>query len=541
MRRLRFGAFVLDLRRAELTRNGAVVPLRPKPFALLATFVRQPGTVLSKEELLAAVWPGVVVGDDSLTQAVHDLRTALGEDGSALIRTIARRGYRFDAAAVDAETPAPAVPPVRSERWLAGFGAFVTVTLMAAIAVYTMLRPPPAPPLSLVVLPLAQDDAVGPWFGEVLTNDLTVALGQISGAFVISRETAAGYARTRSDPRRVARELGVRHVVHGAVRRDGDRVRLSLEMVEGRAGVQLWAQSYDIDRAGLAGAVDAVALEVARSLNVQMIRAAAAAVPLDVGRIQADDLAMQGFGIYFRGVSRDNLLAARRLFDAAVAGDPRSIRGWGGVAVANGILAGNRWAPDYDAAVARVTEAAERLQALDEHDAHTYFARLFQAGLGRDHETLLRVATRMNERLPSYPHGHLFRSMALLNLGRFDECIDAVRRAIQLGPRDPTIGLRYRHLGTCQFMRGDYAGAVQSAREAVQHNPRLPLPPLLLAAALERNGQSDEARALVAEHLRTHPAARAADVATLAHGGHEPRYREGEQRWIESLKLLGMP
>jgi DNA-binding winged helix-turn-helix (wHTH) protein/TolB-like protein len=306
---VRFGPFVLDRQRAELMRGGVAVPVRPTAFSLLSLFAARPGRVLSKEELLDAAWPGVVVTEDSLTQCVHELRTALGDAGPVMLRTVPRRGYRLDAevmpdaaadlsaASVPPDSAAPRAPGWR-ERLLGWFGAALTLALMAGLAVFAVLRPPAQPPmgvsarppLSIIVLPLVNARGESVWFSDALSNDLTFELGQVPGAFVISRDTAFTYKGKVVDPRAVARELGVRYVVQGSVQRESDRVRLRLSMVDGETGALQWSQEFDSDRAGLPASLADTAQQVARSLSVQMYRSTGArAAALSPDQVQADD------------------------------------------------------------------------------------------------------------------------------------------------------------------------------------------------------------------------------------------------------------
>lgn len=551
--RLRFGEFTLDLRRAELLRDGVVMPLRPKPFALLGKFAAQPGRVLSKEELIEAGWPGVVVTEDSLTQCVHELRTALGDAGPVLLRTIPRRGYRFDAR-VEPDAPtadasaAPTTPPWRERlvRWL---GAAFTLALLAGLALFAVLRPPAsapaavsAPPLSIVVLPLVNTGGETDWFTEALSNDLTLELGLVPGAFVISRDTAFTFKGRAVDPRAVARDLGVRYVVQGTVHRVGEQVRLRLAMVDGESGALQWSQQFDSDRARLAASLDGIAQQVARSLSVQMYRSSGErAFALKPDQVQADDFAMQGWAVYYRGFTPENLREAGRLFEAAVRRDPGSVRGWGGVAVANGVGAAINWVPDRAAAMVRLQQASDRLQALD---ADSFFALLSKANLANlngDNEGRLLIAQAMVERFPSQPQSHFNLAQALTNLGRFDECVEPARRAIRLGPRDVFVGVWNWQIGTCHFMRGDYVQAVHFARAARQAGPSLPLPPLLLAASLARTGNAGEARQIVADYMTRSPGYQASNIELQGMRSRHPSYVEGRNRMIETLHELGMP
>jgi TolB-like protein len=504
-RRLRFGPFALDVMRRELRRAGQMVPLRPKGFDLLVFLASRPREVLAKDQLMAAVWPGVVVTDDSLTQCVHELRTALGESGATLLRTVPRRGYRFDADVRPAAAPA-------------------------------------LPPLSLVLLPLELQDAAdaSAWFADALTADLTAELGRIASVFVISRDTAFTYKGKAADPRDVSRELGVRYVVRGAVRRSGERVRLALAMVDGESGAQLWAQSFDIERSRLGASLDDIAQQVARRLNVQMYRSAGTrAAALSPRQVQADDLAMQGWGVYFRGVSRENFQAALPLFEQAVAKDPGSILGWGGVAVINGIGAMMGWLPDRDAVASRVELAATRLDELDSEHLFALLAKEHVTNLRADYEASVMVAKMAIERYPNHAPSYSMVGIGMMHLGRLDECVELLQRAIRLSPRDPLLGTWNLYIGMCHFLRGEFREAAAIARLAGQLGPGLPQPPLLLAAALDRDGQADEARKIVAAYLQRHPDFRAADAANFMRSEH-PLCADGRARLIDSLRGLGM-
>lgn len=263
--------------------------------------------------------------------------------------------------------------------------------------------------LSIIVMPMSSegDAQGGDWFSDSLVTDLTMQLGRFSGAEVISRETAFQYKGRVVDPKEVSRELGVRYVVNGIVRRDGDRVRLSLTMVDGESGAHHWAQQFDMERANLRQSLDEVAAQVGQGLNVQLLRSEGKRTALlKPEEVQADDLAMQGWEVWYRGFSRENVLAAQRLFEDAVARDPDSIRGWGGVGMVNAMGAVTGWMQDRPAAIARVQFAVERLQVIDQNDFLTLLLRTMLAGLIRDYEGQLVAAAALLDRFPNYPNGH---------------------------------------------------------------------------------------------------------------------------------------
>ena len=396
---------------------------------------------------------------------------------------------------------------------------------------------------SLVVLPLVDESEKrdGDWFIDMLTSDLTAELSRMPSTLVISRDTARTFKGKAIDPRDVAKDLGVRYVIRGSVRRNEERVRLDLEMVDGGSGLQVWSQRVDLDRGRLAGGLDNVALQLARSLNVQTYRSSGAkAATLNPHEIQADDLAMQGWATVFRGIAPENVREAARLFDQAVERDPRSTRGLGGVAYVNRFGAQNGWLPDREAAMRKAEQAMERLRGIDENDFFTLLARESIATGRGDWGELLAVADTALERFPSHAASLGYRATALIGLGRFAECLDPPKQALRIGPRDIWVGAWNSMIATCHFMRAEYPQAAEYARIGWQASPRLPLPPLTLAAALHLEGKDDEARKIVDDYRMANPEYRAADVQRIMIGT-EPRHAEGRQRMIDSLQALGMP
>ena len=397
---------------------------------------------------------------------------------------------------------------------------------------------------SLVLLPLVDESeqSDGGWFVDMLTNDLTAELSRMPSTLVISPYTARSYKGKVADPRGVAKDLGVRYVIHGRARREGERVRLDLQMVDGESGLQTWSQRIELDRKRLASGLGEVALQLARSLNVQTYRSSGKkAATLKPHEIQADDLAMQGWAAWFRGITPENVREAARLFDQAVERDPRSTRALGGVAFIYRLGPQFGWLPDRDASMRKAEQATERLRGIDESDFFTLLARESIAAGHGDWEALLAVVETMLERFPSHAPSLGYRSMALTSLGRFDECLDPAKRALRIGPRDTLVAGWNVMIADCHFMRAEYRQAAEFARIALQENPRLPLPAPTLAAALHRDGKVEEAQKVVDEHRARSPEFRVAHLEQRLMLGTEPRFVEGRQRMVDSLRQLGMP
>ena len=398
------------------------------------------------------------------------------------------------------------------------------------------------PRLSIVVLPLAAEAGspdAGP-FGDVLTTDITNELGRLPGSFVISRDTAYTFKGKDADPRQIARELNVRYVVRGTVRRLGDDVRVQLALIDGRSGAQKWSEQFSVERASLASAVDDIGLRVSRALNVEVYRAEAQrAAALQPHQVEAEDVAMQGWAVWYRGLSRENVAEALRLFETAVARDSGSLRAWSGIALMTGTSISSGWATDPAAARARQREALTQLERIDANDMLTYMGRVGPFWWSADFEGLLRLTTTIVERFPNNPHGYHQLGSALLMLGRFDECAAPLRKAVRLGPRDTYLPYTYATLAMCRLFAGDTRDAVESARLAVQANAALAGPHLILAACLAQDGRAEEARSVVAAHA-AHPAFRTDSLRRVLLG-KDQRLIEQRERIVATLKEMGVP
>ena len=387
--RLQLLGLTLDLTHGELrTAGNELADLRKQALDVLLLLGAHAGHVVSKEELMRLVWPNVVVGEDSLVQAVADIRRVLGDEGHQVVRTVPRRGYMLladpatEAGARLASAAAPAArlaaqPPAGTQaaaiagkraRWMSIAGALVLVAAVAAgIALIQRNRSSTAsdvPARSLVVLPLESEGvpAEESWFADAVTLELTRALARWPNVLVIDQGTARGYKGKAVDPREVARELGVRYVIRGAVRRDGERVHLDLALVDGDSGAQRWSEQIEVERARLAQSINDITGGVAKTLTIEVGRAVGErSAKMQPHEVEADDLAMRGFAVFLRGVSKENFLEARQIFEQAVAKDPNSIRGLAGVSLTNSFGAIMHWMPDREASVRRSEETLARL------------------------------------------------------------------------------------------------------------------------------------------------------------------------------------
>ena len=395
--------------------------------------------------------------------------------------------------------------------------------------------------MSLVVLPLKSTaGGADDWFADAITADLTTSMNRMSGSFVVGRDTAFTYKGKETDPRDVARELGVRYVVVGSTRRDGDQVRLNLSMIDGESGVQQWGQQFVIERADLERSINDIVGQLARSLFVELFHSVGdRASRLKPTEIAADDLAMRGWSVYMRGLSAENIREALRLFEQALEKDPNSVRALAGVTLSSNLGLITGWLPDKAAALRRSEETSTRIEQLGGDDYFTLLARLSQLNVRGDRENMLRVADTLVARFPNDPTAYHQRSTALMYLGRFEESILSAQRAIQISPRDSRVGLWHWHVANNQFMLGQYDAATENARRVYAASPNFPMATPLLAASLVRSGHKLEGETLLRDYLAANPSVDTSSLTARMRSNH-PRFVEGRDRMIASLREIGL-
>lgn len=264
-----FAGHTLDIVRGRLLRSGEDVDLRPKALTLLTHLVCNAGRVISKDELVATVWPNVIVSDDSLTQCMKDIRRALGKEAEGLIRTVLRRGYIIDEARIDVN---------HTE---------------AAIA---SLRLPDKPSIAVLPFDNLSSEPGQDYFADGMVEEITTSLSRMRWLFVIARNSSYAMKGRNVDKREIGRALGVRYLLEGSVRRAGGRVRLTGHLIDAESGSQIWADRYDGDLADVFALQDRIAEHVVGAIQPTILSAEVErARRKQPGSLDAYDLVLRSF------------------------------------------------------------------------------------------------------------------------------------------------------------------------------------------------------------------------------------------------------
>ena len=498
-----FGRFRLDPAEKVLLSDGQPISLTPKAFETLLALVENSGHVLEKDELLRLVWPNTFVEEGTLVQNIATLRKALGEgpDQRSYIETIPRRGYRFSGAVkrVEAGT-APEAPRNRVSRRVIAAVAAAAVLLLAGWMAGKRIWPSSVPArakIMLAVLPFVNlsGDPGEDYFGNGLTEEMIAQLGALQPARlgVIARMSAMQYKDTKKDIRQIGRELGVDYILEGSVRRDGERVRITAQLIQVKDQTHLWARNYDRSLRDIlslqSDVAGAIAQEIALRLTPESNARLASASPLDA---QAYELYLKGRYSWNKR-TEGGFLKAIDYFNQAIARDPNYAKAHAGLADAYALLGSlPNAALSRPEAMRRAKASALRAIELDDSlaEAHTSLAFVLAQyewdwpGSGRE----FRRALQLN---PNYATAHQWYGMWFMAHGRFDEALEEERLAHEADPLSMII-----ETDTCQFLA--YAGrddeAIRHAQRALELDPGFRLAHLYLAEAYD--GQQNYPAAL---------------------------------------------
>jgi adenylate cyclase len=402
-----------------------------------------------------------------------------------------------------------------------------------------------ARPLSIVVLPFtnAARDPEQEYFAEGMTEDLTTDLSRIAGSFVIAPSTAFNFKGKPIDVRQIGRELSVRYVLQGSVRRNLDSVRINAQLVDAENASQLWAERFEGLIAQLAKVQDEVTQRIAGALNVALIDAESQrALRERPNNPHAVDLTVRGLVLLNRQGSRESTQLAHELFDEALRLSPDHLAALNGLAQAMVMEWGSTW---YTGSSKEHLQALDRVVtralAIKPDDAQaTYLRGYVLKRLRNDLHHALASFERAIVLDPNLAIAHNDVGQIKAFLGRANEAAEHTLKAIELSPRDSQLAKWYYQLALTYIHQQRDDEAVALARRAVGVNPNLRYPYRVLAAALALSGRVDEAQVVAAEMLRRYPKETIGAFLTREPWPN-PIYQAGQNREITGMRLAGIP
>jgi TolB-like protein/DNA-binding winged helix-turn-helix (wHTH) protein/Tfp pilus assembly protein PilF len=523
----RFGLFEVDERRGEVRKQGLRIRLRGRPFDILLILLERPGELVSREDLRARLWPAdtFVDFDHGLNTAVNRLREVLGDSAESprFIETVPRKGYRFiapvdvlpvhepmprtpttDSAAVAeaAETRVVSETPrtVPAPRWrIQGVVAAVVLGLAIAAAVWQSRHTPAAPAaaarMRLAVLPFENlsGDADQEFFSDGFTEEMIAELGVLDPdrLGVIARTTSMRYKGTQKDVSQIGAELNVDYVVEGSVRRAGDRVRITAQLIETRSQTRLWTESYDRKASDVIAIQTDVAMAIAQSLAPALTNRGAIGPRPEPVSFSAYELTLRGR--FFREQATEaSTRKAIEHFERAIAIDSAYAPAHAGLGDAYRLLGAPGWEAEAPGELLKKARAsADRALALDPSsaDAHAVMA-MIRFTYDWDLAAAEREATEAIRLNPSLSKAHQYYSGILTGAHRFDEAIAEAHRGMELDPLSATAGTT---LGVRLWYAGKIDDAEREFRKTLEVNPSFAVAHWGLGQCLRSKGQVEDA------------------------------------------------
>jgi TolB-like protein len=522
-----FDGFRLDRRGGGLFREddrGVFAPLAIGSRALdvLGVLVERPGDLVSRDEIMAAVWPEIVVEDSNLPVQIRALRRVLDQgraEGSCL-QTVAGRGYRLVATVT---------------RRAADVGSNTAAVLTNGAT--------PLPRLSIVVLPFTNlgGDPEQEYFADGITDDLTTDLSRISGSFVIARNTAFTYKGKGADARQIGRELGVRYVLEGSIRRSGSQARVNVQLVDAETGAHLWADRFDRDTGDLFGLQNEITGRIARALQLELTIAEARRLAE-----HPDALAyiLRGRALWWKpralwwneGVS---------LLERALALDPRAVEAqiWLALMLINRVINLTSDAPDVD--IQRADELIARALPVSPTSAWAHYAK----------GQVLRVQLQYEDAAIEYEtaitldrnlvNAYAWLGRCKLLIGSVDEVIPVTEYAIRLSPHDRNVGFWYWQIGAVHLLKARIDEAVPWLEKARSAYPGSHFIHASLAAGYALKGETKRASVALGEARKLSDRYASMTRLKAAPGGQwfeAPELRSlVEATYFAGLRKAGMP
>ena len=485
----RFNDFVLDTGRRELRRGDGLVAAEPQVFDLLEYLIRSRQRVVSRDDLLAAVWHGRIVSDATLSSRINAARAAIGDNGDEqrLIRTLPRKGIRF-------------VGEVREEA----------DSLVETATTPENAKPRAADPEgpSIAVLPFTNmsGDPEQAYFADGMAEDIITALSRVSRLFVIARNSSFTYRGKAVDIRDVGRELGVNYVLEGSVRRSGGRLRISGQLIDAITGAHLWADRFDGDARDVFELQDriteSVVAAIEPTLQVAEVERHRNRGP---GKLAAYDLLLRAYALRYE-FTPESIAAALDCLDQALAIDPGYAPAMAAAAYCHALRHFQGWVHDDDAYRSTAVTLAWRAVELAPGDAQVLWMAAFAIwNMAEEREPAVEL---FNHSLAINPN-----SAMALTLGGWIEVMRGnqntgramIERALRLNPRDPRGWFMSGPMAIAAVIDGDYPQAIAWAEKALAQNRRFAVALRVLTVALVNAGQRDRAAQVAQELLKVEP------------------------------------
>ncbi len=511
---VRFGLFRLDLEQHKLWRGETPVRLSGRALDILCLLVTAKGDVVTKDQIMTQVWGGLVVEESNIHVHISALRKALEEngEGQTFLLNVSGRGYRF----VNPES------------------------VVAAPHSVTVQGPSLPDRPSIAVLPFTNlsGNIDQEYFADGVVEDITTALSRMRWLFVIARNSSFTYKGRHVDVKQVGRDLGVRYLLEGSVRKEANRVRITGQLIDAETGAHLWADRFDGGLEDIFKLQDDITASVLGAMGPKLEQAEIARSkrkPTD--SLDSYDYLLRGMTHVYRGTSED-INKALALFERALDLDPDFTTPHGMAAWCYLWRSANGWTTQRETDVAKTLRLAQWVAESGRDDAVSLaFGGLALAYVAGDLEgghALIKRALMLNPNLMAawYASGWV-KSF----LGDTDMALDHLARAMRLSPLDPLMFLMQGVTALAHFVAGNYAEAIAWATKAEQEQPNFLGAIRNIAASNAMLGNIEQAQKALSRVRYLDPALRLSNLKDRV----GPYRQEDYARFAEGMRLAGLP
>ncbi|MFB9265707.1 winged helix-turn-helix domain-containing tetratricopeptide repeat protein [Bradyrhizobium erythrophlei] len=511
-----FEEYVFDADRRELHRGADVVSVAPQVFDLLDYLIRNRERVVSKDDLINAVWNGRSVSDAALTTRLNVARSAIGDSGEEqrLIKTLPRKGFRFVGQvreARDATSPNPGDAPE------------------------SVLAVPDKPSLAVLPFENLSGDPEQEYFADGMVEEITTALSRFKWLFVIARNSSFTFKGKAIDIKEVGRRLGVRYVLEGSVRKASGKVRIAGQLIDAATGAHLWADRFERDLTDIFALQDEVTAAVVSAIQPKMLQTemamAARRRPENLTAYDFYLRAMQQFYL----MTREGLAEAIRLAHRALELDPRfgPVAAWAGVGHMQNVVWGYAVDPQFERKEA--VRLARLALSIDDSDPEILsIAAVTSAFMVGDSESEIEMADRAVALNPNAIRAWSCRGEVYRVAGLPEEAVRSFERALRLSPVDPRLHLTFAGMGMAFVELRRFDAAILAGKKALRQNPSYVAAYRCLASAFAHLGRDAEAREAAARVLEFDPSFTIS--VWIDRGG-----QSNSKLLIEGLRKAGLP
>jgi adenylate cyclase len=398
---------------------------------------------------------------------------------------------------------------------------------------------PPAVPHkpSIAVLPFTNmsGDAEQEYFSDGITEDLITDLSKISGLFIIARNSSFAYKRRSVKVQEIGRDLGVRFVLEGSIRKVGNRVRITAQLIDAGSGGHLWAERFDRELTDIFATQDEVVEKIVAALAVNLTQGEAQRLRRrGTASVEAYETWLRARELLSRS-TREAIAQAKAMYRRAIEIDPNFAAPHAGLSLATISEYVSDWAADPEEALDEAERWARRALELDDQEPVSHMALGNVMLWRRNHDGALDECRRMIALDPNFAQGHSATGLALMYAGRAAEALEAFAIAKRLDPHSPSIVLHF--VAQANFSLGRYEAAAEHLLERIARTPATDSSRMLLAACYGHRGRAEEARAVWAELMKINPG------FSLAQRERVLPYKEPRdfQRIADGLAKAGLP